>query len=213
MCILEPNHGIPTNERRALTAELRQSYFALIRQKGRIVWLQTRLTAFPVAQFRIDVKRIPGLRLPQLLLAYVDHHTQEAVLSTPNSSTEVITMKKELAVFTIDHANFHEVANVAADMQVNAQMYFPKDHSPNGATIAELYDLDHWVSTAHDRDQLIAELAASPRRLPTGMHSYNMSDAQVEQLRKNGVFAARRLSRGLIEAILGGDAQSSAAAA
>ena len=88
-------------------------------------------------------------------------------------------MKKELAVFTIDHANFHEVANVAADMQVNAQMYFPKDHSPNGATIAELYDLDHWVSTAHDRDQLIAELAASPRRLPTGVHSYNMSDAQV----------------------------------
>jgi hypothetical protein len=238
--IIEPNGNLTSRELPRLTVELRRRYPDLVRQHGAVVRLQTRLDAFPANLFRIEVRPVLHYRCPLLLLDYVEYLAQQQPLQffqagagsdieqvgfdilrtlpdelvAPAAATwNGLPVKRHLAVFTTDRANFHEVANLAADLGVKAQMCFPKDRLPEGGDLAELYDPDHFVFSAGEREALVRKLSREPLCRPTGLHSYNVTAADQAALEANGVVFARRLGTSLVRDILLGPLGANSAAA
>jgi hypothetical protein len=238
--VLMPNGNLTRRELCQVTVELRQRYPSLVRRPGAVVRLQTPLAAFPAALFRIEVCPVPNNRCPLLLLDYAEHLAQQPPQLLPLFGVGVDTervafhilrtlpdepvpltdltrirlpLKRNFAVFTTDRANFHEAANLAADLGVKAQMYFPKDRRPVGDDLAELYDLDHFVFSAAERDALVNQLSRVPLSRPTGLHSYNVCAADQTALEANDVVFARRLGAALIQAVLLGPSAANSAAA
>jgi hypothetical protein len=233
--ILKPSGGLTPPEVRHLTAELRRRHGDLLRRTGHVVSVETPLAAYPAGWFRIDASRANGSSL--LLLNYVEHPGQlqqkrpspleicdieqfacDYMISVPEGPLPQIDRSwmgtpvlRRLAVFTTDRANFHEAANHAADLGVAAEMHFPKDRPSHGDDWAELWDPDHFTTSAAERDALLKRLSGQPVTRPTGLYSYNVDQDAQAALEAVGIIVARRLQRALVAAVLLGKPPTSLA--
>jgi len=96
-----------------------------------------------------------------------------------------------IAYFTTDEVN-EELANRRAEAAgVKLYPMSARDELPNGRFDAVVYDLDFvpWKR----RKELLARLLAKPSRNPVALHSYNLDDQEMEDLRSKNVAVFHRL--------------------
>jgi hypothetical protein len=101
-------------------------------------------------------------------------------------------MGMRIAYFTTDEVHREQAARMAGACGATVQSFSPYRPPPDEPFDAVLYDLDSLAPPR--RGAIIAELLASApaRRVPVGVHSYNLED-QVSALRGRGILLARRL--------------------
>jgi hypothetical protein len=113
------------------------------------------------------------------------------------------TMKAQLAYFSTDRTNYHVVGNFAADIGLTAEQFDPRERYPTGNTFAaDIYDADHWAFGAEDRERFVSDLCDRQILRPTGVHSYNLSEDQIDRLEEAGIFVATRVTIEWIERIV-----------
>jgi hypothetical protein len=96
---------------------------------------------------------------------------------------------------TIDPVNLDLARQLAAPWGAALEQREPRD-PPTAPPDIALYDLDCLPDDL--RQRTLAGLLARPVPSVVGVHSYNLNDAQVERLARNGVVVARRLDPDLL---------------
>ncbi len=105
-----------------------------------------------------------------------------------------------LAYVTLDEVHQDLAYRLAVRNRVNLRVFWPTETFSPRRFAAVLYDLDYLP--APDRDRILARLRGGPLKVVCGVHSYNVSAKQRRALQRNGVIVRRRLSAGLLRAVL-----------
>jgi hypothetical protein len=92
---------------------------------------------------------------------------------------------------TIDEVNEDTARRLARACGVRLYPLWPRESPPDGGFDAVLYDWDCLPQS--ERQELLAELLASPRPRAVALHGYNLEDGQAEALRRHSVAVYRRL--------------------
>jgi hypothetical protein len=104
-----------------------------------------------------------------------------------------------LAYLTADEVNADLARRSAEACGATLQLFEPRDAVPDGRS-ATMYDLDYlpqeFASAIMDR------LLGGRPACPTAVHCYNLDEAKRKALRAQGVLVSRRLSAGLVRALL-----------
>jgi hypothetical protein len=106
-----------------------------------------------------------------------------------------------IAYLTTDEVNQHLAQQFATEYGAGLEVVWPRDALPDSRFDAVLYDLD--CLPPAEREQLLAGLLAGPAPRPGAVHSYNLTEPQIETLRANGVRIYRSLAREVFQALAG----------
>jgi hypothetical protein len=96
-----------------------------------------------------------------------------------------------IAYFTTDEVNQWVAERLAADCGLMVCPMFLKEEPAEEGFDALLFDWDFLPAVW--REQALTMLATRPLDCPVAVHSYHLTDKQVEALRANGVQVRRRL--------------------
>jgi hypothetical protein len=102
-----------------------------------------------------------------------------------------------IAYFTTDEVNEWVAERLAAECGLTLCPMFLKDEPAEEGFDAMLFDWD--FLPALWRDEALTMLTTRPLDCPVAVHSYHLSEKQVEALRANGVQVRRRLQPTLFQ--------------
>jgi hypothetical protein len=102
-----------------------------------------------------------------------------------------------IAYLSTDEVNLDLARRWAKTCRCEVIALSPRDPLPDGGCEAAIYDLDFLPPTL--RQQVLTNLFRGPQHCPVAVHSYNLDDQQVRDLRARGVFVRRRLERAILE--------------
>jgi hypothetical protein len=94
-----------------------------------------------------------------------------------------------IAYLTTDEVNQTLALQMAERCGVQLFTLEPREGPPNGEFDAVLYDLDYLPQ----REAILNGLLSDSSTCKAAVHSYNLTEAQVKDLRANGVTVYRRL--------------------
>src|SRR5262245_66051253 len=98
-----------------------------------------------------------------------------------------------IAYLSIDEVNLDLARRWAKTCHCEVVRWPPREVVRNGDIDAAIYDLDFLPPLL--RQQVLTNLLRGPRHGPVAVHSYNLSEQQVSDLRARGVHVRRRLER------------------
>jgi hypothetical protein len=97
-----------------------------------------------------------------------------------------------IAYLTTDEVNREWAKRLADESGATLYDLTPVDGPPDSQYEALIFDLDYLPP--EQRREILAGLLVHPANRPTALHSHNLDDEVVVQLRQNGVIVARRLA-------------------
>jgi len=225
---LEHESVLTPVEAHAATLELTMFYLFLLVLAGKVVQLQTRLTAFPGSRFRVEVISDADQSCPSLALRYAERtsvavvalsavirilslmwsmlRTTRDTVSEAGTGTLQIYREyvdeRQIAYITLDHVQFEHAANQIAEQGAQAIQSWLNDE-PSDSVVARIIDLDGCPTDATERAALIESLCLQERTLPTAVHSRRFTPSEEMALTSNGIVIAEVLTPRLIREVLG----------
>ncbi len=107
-----------------------------------------------------------------------------------------------VAYLSVDEVNIEVAKEIALELGITIDSWFPKEGAPGPEFDAILVDLDSWVDTFHARERSIQQWLTMLWTHPVGLHSHDIDHLNVEQALVDGLVAGANLDREILARLI-----------